>query len=112
MGCTIFYNGTLKKKHTVNELFKVIIEFVENTDWRYEVNEDCLTIDFNDGKSELFRFKFKNHRMNDFCKVYSDDDVIYDIIFDMLYKILPMFDDIEIDDDYEIWNVYLMKKKL
>ena len=108
--CTVFYRGKLKKKHTVNELFNVIIDSVKDNGWLCNNQGNRLEINLNDGESELLIFEFDNHKMNGFCKIYAVNDEVYKNLFDMFYTIEPMFYIFDIDDDYGMWADYIAKK--
>ena len=110
MSCTIFYKGKLKRKYQVAELFEVIIDKIKDSNWKYRKEENCLTIDLNDGKSEPMQFQFHEHTLKGFCKVFCEENTEYDRIFDLFFHIQNMFFYLNIDDDFGMWADYLANK--
>lgn len=110
MSCTIFYHGKLKRKHSVQELFQVLIEKIKTYNWKFSIFENCFSIDLNDGKSENLIFDFEDHKMDGFCKIYSEDDEVFKKIFDLFLDIKNMFYPLEVSDDLGMWADYLASK--
>ncbi|MBP3339854.1 MAG: hypothetical protein J6L69_10685 [Lachnospiraceae bacterium] len=110
MSNTIFYNGNLKKKHSVDELYEIIIEYIESISWTYNFCEEGLIVDFND-KSEKLCFLLKENRLSGFCKNLSTKDELFYQIFDLFLKIKPMFSKLDVSDDIGLWNDYIASKK-
>ncbi len=111
MSNTIFYNGILKKTYPVEELYGMIIDYIDSISWKYNLCEDGLIIDLDNGRSESLCFFVKANKLSGFCKVFSTEEKKFYQIFDLFLKIKPMFSKLDVSDDIGMWNDYIANKK-
>lgn len=111
MSCTIFYKGKLKKKYLISEFFEIIINDISINGWKYSIEDNTLIIDYDNSISEPLIFKFNDHEFNGFCKVISEDNNIYELIFNLFYENKSLFYRLDIDDDFGLWNDFIAKKE-
>jgi hypothetical protein len=115
---TIYYEGKLKRTCTPEDVFAKIEAFAKpkgNTKlWLIQKAENCLTVDFCDGKSETLIFDFKEKEIDGFCKVAFDDagsEQQLEAFFNLFYSLTKMFSHINISDDYGLWDDYVDSKR-
>ena len=116
---TIFYKGKLKRTRTPEDIFAKIRPVVKpkgiTKSWSIIADdENCLTIDFGDNKSETLSFIFNDKTIDDFCKVAFDEvggEKELEAVFNLFYSVLKMFSVIEISDDFGLWDDYMESKR-
>lgn len=113
LSCTIFYQGRLVKKYSFKEFFDRVVSHLDGTGWTYTVTDACLTIDFNDGKSELLTLEPKGEKrcIDGFCKLDFENDDDYNKIFDIFYDVQKMIYCFIFSDDFGLWDDYIARKE-
>ena len=125
MSDTIFYKGKLKKSKKPIDVFLKIQKSIKKKgptkNWICQIDEgnQCLIIDFCDGKSENFILKFSELEFSGFCKVdfaldgelFEDGKSEFKSLLDCLYHAHNCFSKIEITDDYNLAEDYWSSKR-
>lgn len=112
MSCTIFYKGRLMKKYSVDDFFTAVIKELDGTGWTYESDNETLTVDFNDGKSELLVLSPQGDKrdIDGFCKLFLENPDDYTRIFDLFYSVKNMIYLFDFSDDFGMWDDYVASK--
>lgn len=112
MSCTIFYKGRLIKKYSVEDFFNAVIKNIDSTEWKYQIENDTLIIDFNDGESEMLVLspKGEKRKIDGFCKLFFENKEDYIRVFDLFLSIKNMIYLFDFSDDFGMWDDYLAEK--
>lgn len=111
-------SGTIKSKFTIEDVFKKITNYLKrnkNKVWACQLQDDTITINFNDGISDEFVLSVEKNKFCDYCRVSYDemaDETTLEKLLDMLFAIKRVFRKIEVDDDYSICEAYLKSKEI
>ena len=123
MSDTIFFHLQLKRTRTPQEVFAKMTKKIKKTGptkkWTYDMNGDCLLIDFHDDASESFCLDFKDKRADGFCKVgfllggedYDDKQSEFVALMDVIYAARTSFSHMEISDDFGLASAYMEGKR-
>ena len=111
MGCTIFYNGKLKNEYTFKDIVSIVQKHTETFDCVLDINGSKVAINFCNGKSEPLVLTLQDNKIDGFCKWNGDNEEEYYKILDMFINLKPLFKPYKIEDDFGIWNSYLIRNK-
>lgn len=114
----ISYNGKIKAKYTIDDIFTKIQIYLRknNKTWTCEQQENCITINFNDVVSDNFVLDINdNNKFNGYCRISYDETIKETTLkkfLDLLFSIKSVFSKIEVSDDYSICESYLKSKEI
>ncbi len=124
---TIFYKLKLKRTRTPAEVFEKMRKSVKKKgatkNWTCTIDDEdqTMSIDFGDEKSETFRLSFNEKKVcDDFCKVFFplsgdefDDEKKseFKALLNMIYSARTSFSEMKITDDYGISESFLDTKE-
>jgi len=119
MADTIFYTLKLKKNKTPFQVFEKMERFLKNKvparNWTFEISDDVLIVNFNDGRSETFALRFNEKIAEGFCKVYFplEGELLEDekksefkLFVTMIHSVKSLCSEIKVTDDYNIAEEY------
>lgn len=124
MSDTIFFHLELKRTRTPQEVFEKMTKKIKKKgptkNWTYEIEKDCLKVDFHDGKSESFWVNFHDKVADGFCKVYfqlggegfDEKQSEFVALMDLFYAARTSFRNIEISDDFGLAEAYMEGKRI
>lgn len=111
MSCTIFYKGKLKSIYTFENIISIVQEHTKDFDCTLNIYENSIEVRFNTGKSEPLVLALENSKIDGFCKWNGVNEEEYYKILDMFIELKPLFNPYRIEDDFGIWNNYLVQNK-
>lgn len=123
MSDTIFFHLQLKRTRTPQEVFTKMTKKIKKKgptkNWTYDIQGDCLLVDFHDDSSETFCVDFQNKIADGFCKVkfqlggegYDDSQSEFVALMEMIYAARTSFSHMEISDDFGLASAYLEGKR-
>lgn len=110
MSCSIYYEGTLKEKHSIDDVFEIVSKHMENIEAEIEKSDNMIVIEFLDGYSENLFFYFINNKINDSFKWNGGDPEEFYRIYDMFIELKTLFKSFNVEDDDGIWHEYIAQK--
>lgn len=126
MADTLFFKAKLKKNGTPLEVFEKLEKKINkkkgptyNWECIYNSDDESISIDFHDGKSEIFCLKpDSKNEYSGFCKIYfNQGDAVFErsggfkALLDIFYSVKSNFSFIEFSDDYGLAAEYWDSKK-
>ncbi|KOA20033.1 hypothetical protein CLHOM_15980 [Clostridium homopropionicum DSM 5847] len=111
MGCTIFYKGKLKSEYTFNDIVSIVQKHAETFECLLNIKENIVEIKFCNDKSEPLVLGLEDTKIDGFCKWNGDIEEEYYKILDMFIELKPLFKPFRIEDDFGIWENYLVQNK-
>lgn len=111
MSCTIFYKGKLKKEYNFKDIVSTVQKHTGTFNWKLNIEENRVEIKFSDRKSEPLVLALEDNRIDGFCKWNGDNEEEYYKILDMFIELKPLFKQYKIEDDFGIWDNYLVQNK-
>lgn len=126
MSDTIFFKAKLKRTREPFEVFEKLEKKINkkkgptcNWECKYDYDDESITIDFHDNKSEVFYFKLDSKKeYSGFCKVYFNlDENAFEAsgelkaLLDVFYSLKNNFSLIEFTDDYGLAADYWDSKR-
>jgi hypothetical protein len=111
LNCTIFYRGKLKKEYTFEDAISIIEKHAETFECTLSIEENVVEIHFCNGKSEPLVLALEDSKLDGFCKWNGDKEEEYYRILDMFIGLKPLFKSYKVEDDFGIWDSYLIQNK-
>jgi hypothetical protein len=110
MSSTIYYKGALKDGGSVNAVYDTVVRQSAGLNCKIVREADSFYIEFSEGTSEPLMFRFRDGRLNWFCKWDNpgNPDEYYRI-FDLFLAVKPFFKSLRVDDDEGAWREYQLK---
>ena len=115
----INYSGKKKRSYSTDEIYTKIMKELKKNKldkiWGCKKENDCISIDFQDGVSDVFYLSFNKNDFSGYCRVkYNGGTEITTLenLLNILFILKPKLTKLEVTDDYEICEAYLKNKKI
>lgn len=110
MACTLSYTGKLKTEYTFKDIVSIVKKHAKFFQCELNINDNIIEIIFLNEKSEPLILSLENNKIDGFFKWNGDDEEYYKIL-DMFIELKPLFKSYKIEDDFGIWDNYIIQNK-
>lgn len=111
MNCTLFYKGKLKSEYTFEDIISIVQKHAKFLECKLNIQDNKLEIIFLKGKSEPLILSLVNNKLDGFFKWNGEEDKEYYKILDMFIELNILFKSYKIEDDFGIWDNYVVQNK-
>lgn len=115
----IEYKGKIKNTYMEDDVFDKIKKYIKRNKldkvWDCETDKSCITIKFNDNKSDNFYIDIDNQKFSGYCRIDNDSSLgksTLEKLIDMLFSIKSIFSKIELEDEYSLCKDIFKNKSL